>query len=138
MSNLAFPGSSDVFPSLPLPEILINSDDYNRVMVLAERSVDALPYVSAYLERELKRAAVCDPWDPAGVSMGQRVMFRLDNEGQVRLGRLTYPNRPFGERGNVPILGPVGAALIGMRRNSTIEWLDNERIRTLTVLDYGW
>jgi len=127
-----------VFPSLPLPDILINSDDYNRVMLLAERSVDALPYVSAYLERELKRAAVCDPWDPAGVSMGQRVMFRLDGEGQVRLGRLNYPTRPLGERGNVPILGPVGAALIGMHRNATIEWLDGERVRTLTVLDYGW
>jgi regulator of nucleoside diphosphate kinase len=124
--------------SIALPEILINSDDYNRVMVLAERTVDTMPYVSAYLERELKRAAVCDPWDPAGVSMGQRVMFRLDDEGQVRLGRLTYPNRPIGERGNVPILGPVGAALIGMRRNSSIEWLDDGRLRTLTVLDYGW
>jgi regulator of nucleoside diphosphate kinase len=112
--------------SIALPEILINSDDYSRVMVLAERTADTMPYVSAYLERELKRAAVCDPWDPAGVSMGQRVMFRLDEEGQVRLGRLTYPN------------GPVGAALIGMRRNSSIEWLDDGRLRTLTVLDYGW
>ena len=127
-----------VFPSLPLPEILINSDDYNRVLILAERSFHTMPYVSAYLERELKRAEVCDPWMPAGVSMGQRVMFRLDDEARVRLGTLTYPNRPFGERGNVPILGPVGAALIGMHRNSTIEWLDEGRTRTLTVLDYGW
>lgn len=129
---------SDVFPSLPLPEILINSDDYDRVMLLAEKATDSMPYVSAYLERELERAQVCGPWDPAGVSMGQRVMFCLDNEAQVRLGRLAYPNRPLGERGNVPILGPVGAALIGMHRNATIEWLDEGRIRTLTVLDYGW
>lgn len=134
----SFPVPPPVFPSSPLPEILINSDDYNRVMVLAERSFESMPYVSAYLERELKRAEVCDPWAPAGVSMGHRVMFRLDDEGQVRLGRLTYPNRPFGERGNVTILGPVGAALIGMRKNSSIEWLDDGRIRTLTVLDYGW
>jgi regulator of nucleoside diphosphate kinase len=124
--------------SLPLPEILINSDDYNRVAILAERSYRTLPYVSAYLERELNRAEVCEPWQPAGVSMGQRVMFLLDNEPQVRMGTLTYPNRPFGERGNVPILGPVGAALIGMHRNSTIEWMDNDRLRTLTVVDYGW
>ena len=127
-----------VFPSLPLPDILINSDDYNRVALLAERAFDAMPYVSAYLERELKRADVCDPWDPAGASMGQRVMFQLDGAGPVRLGRLTYPNRPLGERGNVNILGPVGAALIGMHRNSTIEWLDAGQVRTLTVLDYGW
>ena len=87
---------STLFPSLPLPEILVNSDDYNRVM------------------------------------------FRLDDEPLTRIGRLTYPHRAFGEKGNVPILGPVGAALIGMRRNSAIEWLDEGRTRTLTVLDYGW
>lgn len=127
-----------MIPSFPLPEIEIKSDDYSRVAALAERVHSQSPYVSAYLERELNRATVVDPWNPAGVSMGQRVMFRLDDEAQVRLGRLTYPNRPLGERGNVPIIGPVGAALIGMRRNSSIEWLDGERLRTLTVLDYGW
>jgi len=127
-----------LFPSLPLPDILVNSDDYNRVMLLAERVSMTMPYVSAYLERELNRAEVCQPWDPAGVSMGQRVMFRLDEEAVTRMGRLIYPNRAFGEKGSVPILGPVGAAIIGMRRNATIEWLDEGRTRTLTVLDYGW
>lgn len=127
-----------VFPSQELPDILINADDHNRVSLLAERCFDSLPYVSAYLERELKRAEVCDPWDPAGVSMGQRVMFRVDDDGITRIGRLRYPNRPWGERGNIPILGPVGAALIGMKRNASIEWVDEGRVRTLTVLDYGW
>lgn len=130
--------AASVFSSLPLPEILINSDDYGRVWTLAERSAETQPYVSAYLERELKRAQVCDPWDPAGVSMGQRVLFRLDDEAQMRMGRLCYPHRLIGERGHVTIMGPVGAALIGMHRNATIEWLDKERTRTLTVLDYGW
>lgn len=126
-----------VFPSQALPDITINSDDYNRVLLLAEGLIDRMPYVSAYLERELHRADICHPWESAGVSMGQQVMFRLD-AGQVRLGRLSYPNRPLTEKGNVPILGPVGAALIGMRRNASIEWLDDGRVRTLTVLDYGF
>lgn len=123
---------------MPLPDLLINSDDYNRVLLLAERASERLPYVSAYLERELERAEVCQPWDPAGVSMGHRVMFQLDGEATTRLGRLTYPSQPFGDKGSVTILGPVGAALIGMRRKSVIEWLDGARTRTLTVLDYGW
>lgn len=122
-----------------LPDILVNSDDFNRVYQLAERVSASMPYVSAYLERELNRATVCDPWDKAGVSMGHRVMFRLDDEPRTRIGRLSYPNPPLlGERGHVPILGPVGAALIGMHRNASIEWLDGDRVRTLTVLDYGW
>lgn len=129
---------SFIFPSAPLPDILVNSDDYNRVLLLAEQMTDRMPYVSAYLERELGRAEICQPWERAGVSMGDSVLFRLDGEGRARMGRLSYPNRPLTEKGNVPILGPVGAALIGMHRNASIEWLDDGRLRTLTVLDYGW
>lgn len=129
---------SFVFPSQRLPDILINSDDYNRVLLLAEGVTDSMPYVSAYLERELHRADICHPWEPAGVSMGHQVLFRLDDEPRARMGRLSYPRRPLTEKGNVPILGAVGAALIGMRRHASIEWLDNGRPRTLTVLDYGW
>ena len=127
-----------MLPSAPLPDILINSDDYNRVLLLAERVSTHMPYVSAYLERELSRAELCQPWDPAGVSMGQRVRFALDDEPFQRLGRLTYPRNVVPRKGDVPILGAVGAALIGMHRNSSIEWLDDGRLRTLTVLDYGW
>jgi regulator of nucleoside diphosphate kinase len=127
-----------VITTLPLPDLLINSDDYNRVLHLAEKASADMPYVSAYLERELGRAEVVQPWIKAGVSMGQRVMFRLDNEPLTRMGQLCYPNRPFGGKSNVPILGAVGAALIGMHRNATIEWLDDGRLRTLTVLDYGF
>lgn len=120
----------------PLPDITINTDDYDRVARLAERASE--PYVSAYLERELRRADICQPWERAGVSMGDRVLFRLDDEPQVRIGRLNYPNRPLTEKGNVTILGPVGAALIGMHRNMSIDWLSGTRLRSLTVLDYGW
>lgn len=127
-----------VFPSAPLPEILINSDDYNRLMSLAEKSIDSLPYISTYLWRELKRANICDVWDPAGVSMGQRVLFHIDDETCPRMGRLSYPNRAPFERGAVPIIGAIGAALIGMKRNLSIEWLDDGKVRTLKVLDYGW
>lgn len=127
-----------MFPSLPLPDIVIKADDHARVLHLAAGVRERLPYVSAYLERELNRAEIVQPWERGGVSMGHNVLFRLDDEPQVRIGRLAYPNRPWGERGNVTILGPVGAALIGMHVDSTIEWIDGGRVRTLTVLDYGF
>ena len=127
-----------MLPSTPLPEILINSDDYNRLLLLAERAEPAMPYVAAYLERELNRAMLCQPWDPAGVSMGDRVMFNHDDEPTQRLGRLVYPGRVLPEKGNIGILTALGAALIGMRRGKSIDWLDDGRLRRLTVLDYGW
>lgn len=127
-----------MFPSLPLPDIVIRADDHARVLHLAAGARERLPYVAAYLQRELNRAEIVQPWERGGVSMGHNVLFRLDDEPQVRIGRLAYPNRPWGERGNVTILGPVGAALIGMHVDSTIEWIDGGRVRTLTVLDYGF
>ena len=36
-------GAFAVFPSLPLPDIVINSDDYNRVSLLAEGVLDLVP-----------------------------------------------------------------------------------------------
>lgn len=132
------PSRAIIPASLPLPDIAINADDHDRVAMLAQSVSAQLPYVSAYLERELGRAAICDPWQTAGVSMGQRVLFRLDDEAQMRMGRLSYPGRTVDKSSNVPILGPVGAALIGMHRSASIEWLDGERVRTLTVIDYGW
>lgn len=125
--------------SLPLPDIAINADDHSRVALLAESVSKDLPYVAAYLERELGRAEICDPWEKAaGVSMGQRVLFRLDDEAQLRMGCLSYPGRHPDKGNSVPILAPVGAALIGMHRNASIEWHDGTRVRTLTVIDFGW
>lgn len=127
-----------MLPSTPLPEILINSDDHRSLLALAEAAEPAQPYVAAYLERELHRAAVCQPWDRAGVSMGDRVMFSQDDEPTQRLGRLVYPHRALPEKGNIPILTALGAALIGMQRGSSIDWFDDGKLRRLTVLDYGW
>lgn len=127
-----------MLPDGPLPRILVNTDDYNRVLLLAERARAAMPYVSAYLERELNRAELCQPWDPAGVSMGHRVHFRLDDEPFQRIGRLAYPPHRRPEKGDITILSPLGAALIGMFRNNAIEWLDEGKLRTLTLVDYGW
>ena len=127
-----------MLPSTPLPDILINSDDYNRLLLLAEQAEPAMPYVAAYLERELNRADLCQPWDRAGVSMGDRVFFNHDDEPTQRLGRLVYPNRARPEKGNIPILSALGAALIGMHRGQSIDWLDGGRLRRLTVRDYGW
>ncbi len=127
-----------MLPSGPLPDLAVNSDDYNRLLLLAERFSAQDPYVSAYLERELNRAELCHPWDPAGVAMGSRVLFRIEDEYTQRLGRLVYPGRLAPEKGDIAILSALGAALIGMHRNKSIEWLGGGRLRTLTVLDYGW
>ncbi len=123
--------------SRPLPDLLINADDYNRVLLLAERVVRSMPYVAAYLERELGRAELCHPWEPAGVSMGMEVEYRLDGEPGLSRSRLVWPGEARTDD-DVSILSPLGAALIGMRHDSSIEWLDGAALRTLTVTSYRW
>lgn len=55
------PSVARMFPTLPLPPIAIKADDHVRIWRLAAEVSRQLPYVSAYLERELKRAQICDP-----------------------------------------------------------------------------
>jgi hypothetical protein len=55
------------------------------VLLLDERPVDEMPYVSSYLERELLLAELCAAWHPACrlascLSMGQRVLFQIDDQ----------------------------------------------------------
>ena len=113
-----------MFPARPLPDIRINSDDYNRLLLLAEAVEASLPYVAFYLERELHRADICHPWEPAGISMGMVARFRIDGAEQVRSGRLTYPGATNPARGDISILSPLGAALIGMHPGQSIDWME--------------
>jgi regulator of nucleoside diphosphate kinase len=126
-----------MFPTRTLPEIRINSDDYNRVLLLAEAVERTLPYVSFYLERELQRAAICYPWEPAGVSMGTVARFRINDEPKTRSGRLTYPGVTDPQPGDICILTPLGAALIGMHPGNSIDWMEDNRLHTVTVENAG-
>ena len=69
------------------------------------------------------------------VTMGSSVEFRDDVTGQVRRVVLVYPDKADVTAGRISVLTPVGAALIGMSKNQSIDWETPARERrSLTVL----
>ena len=126
-----------MFPLRPLPDIAISAEDHRRLLLLAETVTASLPYVAFYLDRELQRAAICRSWEPAGLSMGMQVRFRIGDDPE-RAGRLTYPEATVEGSGDIGILTPLGAALIGMHPGQSIDWLEDGQLHTLTVTGGSW
>ncbi|MDV3459058.1 nucleoside diphosphate kinase regulator [Sphingomonas sp. HF-S4] len=90
-----------------------------------------MPAVSALLLREAERARLHSAARmPADViTMGSMVEFFDDSSGSTRTVTLVYPSEADIAKGQLSILTPVGAALIGLRAGQSILWPD----RCLTV-----
>jgi regulator of nucleoside diphosphate kinase len=111
--------------------------DRERLARLANASMDRFPETADYLAREVERAEILAPdrVSEGLVTMGSRVEFRDDVTGQVRRVVLVYPEDADVTAGRISVLTPVGAALIGLSKNQSIDWETpaGER-RSLTVL----
>lgn len=90
-----------------------------------------MPAVSALLLREAERARLHSAARmPADViTMGSMVEFFDDSSDSTRTVTLVYPGDADIANGQLSILTPVGAALIGLRAGQSILWPD----RCLTV-----
>lgn len=118
------------------PAITITSADYDRLFDLAEYAVRETPSVATFLMSELERATIAyrPPAEPA-VRMGSHVYYRDAESEAVRRVKFVYPEESDAQRGQISVLTPVGAALIGMSAGQTIEWQDQRGSpRKLTVL----
>ena len=79
---------------------------------------------AALLLEELSRAEFCDRASLPGdvVTMQSEVVFHDADSGEEHRVRLVYPRDADIERHRLSVLTPVGAALIGLRRGSCIDW----------------
>lgn len=70
------------------------------------------------------------------VRMNSHVTYRDNANDKVRSVVLTYPKVADITTNRISVLTPIGAALLGMSRGQTIDWLSPTQERaTLTVLD---
>jgi len=84
----------------------------------------AHPLSAALLLDELDRAATVAASELPGdvVTMRSRVVFVDQASGERHAVDLVYPGEADMAQGRVSILTPIGAALIGMRVGSAIDW----------------
>ncbi|WP_377807859.1 nucleoside diphosphate kinase regulator (plasmid) [Azospirillum sp. A29] len=124
-------------PADQFPPIVLTATDHDRLSALVEAVSERLPDVYEYLTVELDRAAVIDASElaMAVVTMGARVAFRDEVNGQERTVTLVYPRDADLAAGRVSVLTPIGAALIGVAEGQSITWYTREgEAKTLTVL----
>ena len=106
-----------------LPPIAIGVDDFHRLGWLADTVRPLLPGISAFLQRELDRAEIVEPWFGL-VTMGATVRYRLDDSASECVGRLVYPADVQRCSSPIPVLSELGVALIGLREGQSIYWRD--------------
>lgn len=86
------------------------------------------------LDQELRRARiVTDPVTPDVVTMHSRVLVEDVNDGERMEVTVVFPEEADASRGRVSVVAPLGAALLGYRAGSTVEFAVPRGKRTLRV-----
>jgi len=103
------------------PKIILSEQDLNRLETMLEGQVKLTPTM-LQLEDELARADVLNPQDiPANV-VTMHARARVNIAGQSSEITLVYPHEFKGEAGQLNVVAPVGAAILGLAEGETIEW----------------
>ena len=130
-------GVRKMFVSSQPPSIAMMSRDIDALHSLMRTSY-LEPQVAEFVAHELGRA---DRIDCASsmldyVTIGSWVLFRLDPLGEVRFTKLELPTAGPTTNARTLVTTAIGAALIGLRQDQSIEWRmrDDRKIERLTVL----
>lgn len=120
------------------PPLIVSASDARRLESVLERLGTQHPEVARALEAELARAEIRASGDmpPDVVTMRSQAVCVDERTGMRRVLRLVYPGEEGAAEGNVSVLAPVGAALLGLSTGQSIEWpLPGGRSTRLTVVD---
>lgn len=124
-----------------LPPLILSRHDVGRLEALLSTRAGAASPMAARLEAEIARATVREPRDmpPEVVTMNSTLVCIDDTTGVERRLRLVYPEQADASAGQVSVLAPVGAALLGLSVGQSIDWPlpdgRSTRLRVTAVLD---
>ena len=118
--------------------IYITELDYNRLNGLIDRTRERNGADREYLnklEAELDRAEIVDPNDiPADViTMRSKVRLKDLVSGESNIYSLVFPTEADFAEGKISVLAPIGTAILGYKRDDTIEWPVPSGLRRLRV-----
>ncbi|MGD9768420.1 MAG: nucleoside diphosphate kinase regulator [Pseudolabrys sp.] len=120
-----------------LPNITLTTDDSERLRRLADAASEKFPRTAEFLAREVDRATLVDDDGASSnlVTMGAQVVYRDDDTGKTRSVIVVYPDEANLDEGKISVLTPIGAALIGLSVNQSIEFeTPTGATRSLTVM----
>ena len=105
------------------PAIIISQQDLQRLETMLEHQSKLTPTMQ-HLEDELARADVVAPQEiPENVvTMNARVKITIAPANEPTEITLVYPHDFRGDKGQVNVLAPVGAAILGLSEGHEIEW----------------
>lgn len=105
------------------PKIIISKQDLHRLETMLEHQ-SKLTATMQHLEDELARADVVTPQDiPANVvTMNAKVLITIAPSIEATEITLVYPHDFRGEKGQVNVIAPIGAAILGLAEGQEIEW----------------
>lgn len=105
------------------PQLILSEQDLNRLQTMLEHQ-DSLTETMQHLEDELARAEVRLPQDIPDnvVTMHAQVKIKLSTNQQASVVTLVYPHEFKGEAGQLNVIAPVGAAILGLAEGEEIEW----------------
>ena len=105
------------------PQLIISEQDLHRLDTMLEHQPKLTPTMMQ-LEDELARAKVVIPQEvPANVvTMNARVLLTIAPAQQSSEVTLVYPHDFKGEKGQLNVIAPIGAAILGLTEGQTIEW----------------
>lgn len=105
------------------PKIIISEQDLNRLETMLDHQMKLSPTMK-HLEDELARADVVLPQDmPANVvTMNAKVKITIAPSLEFSEITLVYPHDFTGAEGQVNVIAPIGAAILGLAVGQHIEW----------------
>lgn len=105
------------------PKIILSEQDLNRLETMLEHQMKMTPTMFQ-LEDELARADVVEPQHvPSNVvTMNAKVLLTIAPSKEATEVTLVYPHDFKGAKGQVNIIAPIGAAILGLSEGQCIEW----------------
>jgi regulator of nucleoside diphosphate kinase len=87
------------------------------------------------LAEELKRAIIVEPKEVPNdvITMNSRAELVDLDSGETVTFTLVFPSRANIEAGNISVLAPIGAAMLGYRVNDEFEWQVPDGVRRMRV-----
>ncbi|QPI75487.1 nucleoside diphosphate kinase regulator [Sphingobium sp. Cam5-1] len=124
-------------PNRGSPSVNLIDSEAESLTNLALGAANSMPQVSELLLGEIARAQThrVEQIPPDVVTMHSSVEFIDEASGIERTVQIVYPAQADIGAGQISILTPIAAGLIGLREGQSISWPDREgRKRRLTIV----